>query len=206
MTDLLLGLSGPLLLLALAGWLVVESGLLVGVLMPAATVVLALGAASQAGVVPGWAVALTAGAASAAGSRIGYWRGHADGPHPLRRAVTDRVGPRRMSRLLSGLDRYALPTLAVCQCLGVARTVAPRLAAMAGVSWVRHAAVATPVAFAWAGTLVLLGRQAGAAFPAVQRWVGAAGLPVIVAVVLVAGAVHLLRRRMARRSPTTPEP
>ena len=167
--------------------------------------VLALGAASQAGVVPGWAVALTAGTASAAGSRLGFWRGRAGGPHPLRTAVIDRVGPRRMARLLSGLERHAIPTLAVCQCLGVARTVAPRLAAMAGVSGLRHAAVATPMALLWAGTLVLLGRQAGATFPVVQRWVGAAGLPLIVVVILIIGAVHLLRRRLVRRRRSIPD-
>lgn len=201
MTGFLDGLPAPLLLLALGVLLIAESGLAVGVFLPAATTVLGIGVLTRFDVVSEIAAICTAAVCSALGSQLGYLRGTLR-TGPVWRSVVRRAGHRRMDVLLAQLNRRASYTLAVCQCFGVLRTVAPRLAAKAGVSRVRHAASTVPAALVWAGGLVLLGRTAGEAYQQIEMAVGLAGLPLICAAAVCIVATSWIRGKSKRRKTT----
>jgi membrane-associated protein len=193
MTDLLSGIPDSLVLAVMAVILLAESGLLVGVFLPGATLVLAVGFLVRHGVVDVGPAIVTGAVASALGCQVGYLRGR--GPDRwLGRQVAARLGQDRVRRVLSSLDRRAELTIAVCQCFGVVRTLVPRLAGRAGVSRMRFAVFNVPMAFAWASALVLLGYLSGSAYEQVRALVGLAGLPVVASVLIIAWIVRRLRR------------
>ncbi|MER7435975.1 hypothetical protein ABT341_14795, partial [Pseudonocardia alni] len=79
----LAGELGTGLLVVAAVALVVESGLLIGVVLPGISVTVGLGVLAGTGTVPGVAAGLTAAVAGAAGPSVGYWRGRRGGPAAL---------------------------------------------------------------------------------------------------------------------------
>ncbi|MFI9450253.1 DedA family protein [Amycolatopsis sp. NPDC052450] len=199
MIEFMTGLPGPLLHLALAALLIAESGLAIGVFLPAATTVLTVGALARFDVVPVVTIAATVALSSAVGSQVGYLRGRAR-QGPLWRATTRRLGSTRTSALLNGLERRAAMTLAVCQCLGVLRTVAPRLAAQAGVPRLRHAVITAAAAAVWACTLITLGWTAGDAYHRTELAVSMAGLPALcIAGILLIITVAVRNRLRTKR-------
>ncbi|GAA2809054.1 DedA family protein [Saccharopolyspora taberi] len=194
MTDFLARLPGEFVLAVVAVWMLVESGLLVGVFLPGSTTVLALGFLAGRGVVDVPLAAVVIGAVSALGCQYGYLRGRSSS------WVRARVGEERMRRLESSLDSRGGAAVAVSQCVGVVRTLVPRLAAGAGVSHLRFTLCNVPVAFAWSSALVFLGAWSGAAYQRVETVVGFLGLPLLIAVGVAVLIVRWLRRRAAARS------
>ncbi|MCP2248793.1 membrane-associated protein [Lentzea aerocolonigenes] len=189
------------MLLVLGVLLIAESGLAVGVFLPAATTVLGIGVLTRFDVVSEIAAICTAAACSALGSQLGYLHGTLR-TGPVWRSVVRRAGHRRMEVLLAQLNRRAGWTLAACQCFGVLRTVAPRLAAKAGVSRARHAASTVPAAIVWACGLVLLGRTAGEAYQQIEMAVGLAGLPLVCVAGVCVLATWWIRAKTKRKKAT----
>lgn len=189
--------------------LAMESGVLVGLFLPGSSLLLALGFLARHGVVNPWVVVLVAGSASALGCQFGFWRARRhrlldpaagsadllDPPNRVERKLIDRAGRARVRRILSFLDRRAVPTVAVCQFLSLVRTLMPRLAGRAGVSRRRFSLANVPMAFAWAALVSTLGRLAGEAYERVETALGLAGPPVVLAVALLAWVTFKIRRR-----------
>lgn len=170
-----------------------ESGLLIGVFLPGAGTVLALGWLAGHDVVEVWTAAVSAFGATVVGSQHGYFRGRRDGL--LRRRLVKRLGERRFGRVESALDGRAEATVAASQCFAVVRTLVPRLAGRAKMSHLRFTICNVPVAAGWATALVLLGAWSGAAYEQVEAVVGFMGLPLLAIAALIALAVWRLRRR-----------
>ncbi|MCP2164082.1 DedA family protein [Goodfellowiella coeruleoviolacea] len=198
----LVGLPAPVVLGLIGLLLMAESGLLIGVVLPGASTVLTLGLFARLGVVPLFAAVVTAVLATTIGSHAGFVRGQRRGQSGrggwVDRLVERRLGPDRQERLLSLLRRRARVAVAVGQCLGVVRTLVPRLAGRAGVPYPRFALCNVPAAVLWGGGLVVLGYLAGAAYQQVEDVVGLLGLPLLVVVAVAVLAWRLVRRR--RRS------
>jgi membrane-associated protein len=179
------------LVLAVAGVvLALESGVVLGVLLPGSTTLVVLGLWSAAAGTPAVLPIAVAATASGGGALLGWSRGH-------RRRGLDRAGHGRLRARVDPAVRQARRWLATQGRLGTAlllagahwvavtRTLTPRVAGGAGVP-LRLAGPAIAVsATAWATTLVLLARALGQQVADDAGWVPAVVLAVVVVVLVV---------------------
>ena len=184
--------------------LVAEAGLLVGVLLPAGSLVLGLGVLAGTGAVPGTLVTLSVAVATVLGAALGHRLAlrQSDGALPSATHVVSPRLPAPAGRLVErmtapwreAVGRRPVLAAATAQFVAGARTLAPRLAATGGVPVATMLRGTVPAAFVWAGSLVASGALAGAALPLVRDVVTAGG------VLLLAGVIssRLLPRRRAR--------
>ena len=168
-----------------AGLLIVaEAGLLIGVVLPGASAVLALGFLSSLRVVSLPAAVLTMVVAAPLGAQVGYWTGRRYGV-PARLPVM-----RRASELVAGRSARAV---LIAQWFVVARTLVPRLVGAAEVRYRRFAALSVPIAAVWGAAMVTAGYAAGAAYDRV-------GLGFAVAAAILLLVIVIPRWLAARRS------
>jgi membrane-associated protein len=185
--------------------LVAESGLLIGMLLPAASLVLGVGVLAGLGLVPVPVVALAVAGATVLGAALGHrTAARADSGSSL--PTDGRLGRLLPERARETVDRSALAwsgaigrrpvrVAAMSQFVAGARTLAPRVAAQAGVPLRVMLRGTIPAALLWSWGLVGAGAVAGAALPLLRCSVAAAGIPLVVA------ATWLLLRRRANAVP-----
>ena len=194
--DAVAGWPAPLVLVGAAALLLVESGTLVGLFLPGASTLVALGLWSSASGTPLALVCAVAAAATVTGALHGFARGRR--PASPRR-LPGRLGPGielRTERARSWLAEHNGPgawlLLPAGHWIAELRTLLPRLAGAAGVP-VRIAVPALVVSGSgWAGTVVTLGRTLGPQVVDHAQWAAAA---VVAAVLLVLVARRLPHRR-----------
>lgn len=170
----------PLVLLAVAIMLAAETRLLVGIVLPGATVPLSLGVLSHLGSVDFGTAALTAGAASLLGSQLSFLAARRRLPAGF--GLLSRRAEPLLLRASDLLARRPATGVAIGRMIGGVRTVVPIVAARAGVRHARFAAGDVPAALGWAAGLVGLGHVAGSAFDQVRLAVGLLGLPLLLAI------------------------
>ncbi|WP_156119004.1 DedA family protein [Modestobacter caceresii] len=180
--------------------LVLESGVVLGVLLPGSTTLVVLGLWSAVSDThPALPIAVAA-TASIGGALFGWRQGHrrrSTGARPgrLRARVDPAVRWARDWLTTQGPGGSAV-VLAVAQWAAVSRTLTPRVAGGAGVPLRLVAPVLLVSGTAWACTVVLLAREVG------ERVATDAGLaPVLVLLAVLAGL--LLRARLTRPRPVT---
>ncbi|TQN42493.1 membrane protein DedA with SNARE-associated domain [Blastococcus colisei] len=194
---------------AVALVLAAESGLLIGLVLPGSSLVIGTGVLAGAGLVSMPVAALTAAAATVGGAALGHRRATRQSPD----ALLPTGG--RISRLLPGrvrclVERSASPwaeavarrpvrMAAAAQFATGSRTLAPRIAARAGVPLPTMLRGTLPAALLWSWGLVALGAAAGAAAPRLNGMAAAAGLPVVI----VATWLLVRRRGRAAAAPRT---
>jgi membrane-associated protein len=200
-----------LLLVALV--LLAEAGLLIGVVLPAASLVLGLGVLAGAGLLPLWAAAATAAGATVVGAALGHRAAARDGAGHLLPAggllrrllpaggLLRRLLPARAVRVVDRsaagwaevIGRRPVRAAATAQFVAGARTLAPRLAGMTRVPLRTVLRGTVPAALVWSSALVAAGAAAGAALPWLRGAVTLVGVPLV-----VAASGLLLHRRRAR--------
>ncbi|WP_424529281.1 DedA family protein [Sphaerisporangium viridialbum] len=186
MSELLGQLSPPLLLAV--GWLLIvaEAGLLIGVVLPGTSVLVALGYFSHLGVLPLGVTIAVAASAAVTGTQLSYLWGRRRRGSPSAHVLADRLAPGLWERGRRLVVRRGVWAVVGAQWLGSARTLVPRLAGWAGLPYRSFASASVPVACAWAATLVTLSRYLA---PEVIRQVTghlALAGPVAMALVLLA--------------------
>ncbi|MFC7448844.1 DedA family protein [Rhodococcus daqingensis] len=193
--DAFVGLCAPALLACAGLLLAVEAGLLIGLLIPAGTLVLGLGFLVGIGELPVAPTVVTVAAASTAGAQLGFLRARRRGPGSLRLPV--RVS-RRISTVAEPLRttfrRWPTALAGVGHFFGGARTLSPRLAAATGVSYRRFAVTSVGASLVWSAALVLTGRLAGMD-STVRELFSTLALPVLATVLL---AQWVIGRRAGR--------
>lgn len=208
MPDWLRELPGPGLLLV--SWLVLtaESGLLVGMVLPGTTLLLALGALASLGVVPVEGALLVAVAGGVCGGQLGYLRGRRSGrwARPGGPTGAGRL-PGALAQLWNRARRamrhHAVWALLSGQWVVGVRTLTARAAGWSRVPYRLFAAVNMPVSAVWGATYATLGylvtdEVTGRVGPGVVYF----GLAVA-ATVALAGLVHRRVRRW-RKPPEGP--
>ena len=191
--------------LARAGLLVllvvvfVESGLLVGVVLPAGPMLFTTGILIHTqGVLPLWLVLLTVPFAAVAGHQLGYSIGRRAGPHVFNRPRARLLRQEHVDRSYAYFQEYGAYTIVVTRFVPVVRTFAP---VVAGVSRMDRRAFFTSNVLGgvlWSCGVVLLGHSLGRVELVAQN-VGAL-LALVVAVPTVVLAVQALRGRRRRRA------
>jgi membrane-associated protein len=195
----LLAYSGPVVCLLVLGLLVIESGLFVGVFVPADSLLFGVGLLAGSGHldVPVAVLAAVAWTGAVLGDTAGYGLGRWFGAAWL----TRRRGP-LTRRLLAAAERmyerHGWFAIVICRWFPGVRAIVPTLAGVARMHPVRFALANGLGALLWAVGMVLLGHSASSVpwVRDVALWVMAASIAAVVGY----GLVHAVRsRRGARR-------
>jgi len=188
--DHLLGGLPPVLVYLVAGALVVaESAVVGGLVLPAATALIAVGLLANAGTVSVVPAAVTGVVAAWAGGSLAYRSGLRHGPRLRTTGLGRRIGAKRWERAERLFGRYGGRAIFLAQWLVGARTLVPRLAAMNGVSYRRFVAWQMPAALLWAGWMVGASYAAGASYDRLAARAGRAGGALAVLVALIVALV-----------------
>ncbi|MEV6607723.1 DedA family protein [Kutzneria sp. NPDC051319] len=188
LADLLVGLPGPLLVLAIGLLVVAEAALVIGVVLPGSSALLTLGVFTHGGLVA-LPVALAVGTVAAvAGSNLSFAAGRYRPEALSSRWLTGAKG----QRARTVLSRFGGSAVLVGQWVVGARTLTPRFAAAAGLPYRRFLPWNLPSSAVWGLVWVAVGYGASEAY---ERW---SWLAVVVAVVLVGGLLLLGRRALDR--------
>jgi membrane protein DedA with SNARE-associated domain len=188
LADLLGGLPGPLFVLVVAAFVVAEAALVIGVVLPGSSALLTLGVFSDNGLVPLPAALVVGTVAALVGSNLSFAAGRYRPGGLSSRWLTGTKG--RRARLV--LSRFGGSAVLVGQWVVGARTLTPRFAAAAGLSYRRFLPWNLPSAAVWGVVWVVVGYGASEAY---QRW---SWLAAVVAVALVAVLLLLARRALDR--------
>jgi membrane-associated protein len=198
----------PGLLLALPPWLVLsavgvlpalEASVLVGLVVPGETAVLAGGVAAHAGIVPLWAVVVVAVCGAAVGDQVGYSLGRRFGPQLLDRA------PRRLGRdgavgsTMRLMRRHGAFAVLLGRWAATLRAVVPGVAGASGVARGRFTVANVTGAALWATTVAYAGYAAGASYGVLAHRLGLGGELLAGVVVLLVVCLVLRARRRRRR-------
>ena len=178
----------------------VESGLLVGFMLPGDSLLFTAGLLSATGALPDiWILLLTIPVAAIAGDQVGYLIGRKAGPAVFRRPDSRFFRAEYVERSHEFFERYGGRTIIIARFVPIVRTLAP---VMAGVSRMRYR---TFVAFNVVGGLGWgLGVTSLGYFLGQIEFVRANIEPIILGIValsVVPIAIELLR---ARRTPASP--
>ena len=182
--------------------LTAEAGLLIGVLLPSSSLVLGLGALAGGDLVPMSIAALSASTATVLGAALGHRiaarsgvgassaAGGIIGRLPTRIRT---VGDRLLTPWIDGVGRRPVRAAGAAQFIAGARTLAPRVAAQAGVPLPVMLRGTLPAALLWSSSLVATGALASSALTSSDN--ALAMLSVLVVVGATGTLVHRCKGR-----------
>jgi membrane protein DedA with SNARE-associated domain/membrane-associated phospholipid phosphatase len=179
------------------GYAVVPVGIYlesVGIPVPGEAVLLAAGFfARQGSLAIGNVIALAA-AAAILGDNTGYWIGRRGGRRLLERhGRLVGLSPERLASINGFFARQGVKTVLFARFVSGLRLFAPIFAGVSGIPWRRFALFEAVGAIVWAVAIGLLGFSFGQSWELVERWLGRAGLALIV-LVLAGLLVRLVLR------------
>ncbi|WP_229404591.1 DedA family protein [Micromonospora sp. NBRC 110038] len=179
--------------------LAAEVGLLVGVVLPAATTMLTVGLLARMGRLDlGTTLAVTTLAAFV-GDQLGYLEGRLLGRRIRDGVIGRRIGADRWRRAEALVVARGGPAVLVGRWTAFARTLVPRVAGAAGLPYRRFVLFEGLAVLVWVPGTVLVGYTAGAASAGMLTTI-AGGLVVAVAVGVLLRRLRV-RRSAARRRP-----
>ncbi|MEV6851868.1 DedA family protein [Actinoplanes sp. NPDC051411] len=198
--HLLGGLPPVLVYLVVGGLVAAESAVVAGLVLPAATALIAIGLLANAGTVRVVPAAVTGVVAAWAGGSLAYRSGRRHGPRLRTTRLGRWIGDKRWERAERLFTRFGGRAIFMAQWIVGARTLVPRLAGMNGVSYRRFIVWQMPSAVLWSGWMVGASYAAGASYDLLAARAGRAGGALAVLVVLIVALV--LAGRWLGRHPT----
>jgi membrane-associated protein len=193
----LLHLHGPVVYVVVGLFVFFEVAIVIGFFIPGEIATITGGViASQhhANVV---LVIVVVVAAATVGNVVGYDVGRVVGPWLFsHRPLAGHTGVVRAQKLVA---RRGGPAVVLGRFVVVVRAVLPGLVGMSGMDRRHFAVFSAAGAIVWGTLWVLVGFALGLSYTDVTNTFGKASLVVVVAVLVVAGAVVELRRRRGRR-------
>jgi membrane protein DedA with SNARE-associated domain len=145
--------------------LAAEVGTLIGVAIPAAPVLVALGALSRQGYLDLPVAMSVAFVAALLGDTVGYWEGRVVGPRVRQTRLGRRIGPHRWTRAERTVLRHGGAAVIVGRLMAVVRTLVPRLVGAAGLGYRQFLAFNAAGVALEVVAMILLGYLSGAALP-----------------------------------------
>lgn len=172
----------------------VESGLLVGFVLPGDTVLFAAGllAAREGSQLSLPVMAIGTAVAAVLGDGVGYWTGRRLGRPWVRRRAGRAA--RHLPRAEAYYARWGVGAVVVARFIPWVRTFTPILAGVAKMPYVRFLSANVVGALLWGSGLVMLGYAAHS-----RAWVRYLALAIAVTAVIVSLLGPLVARRRARR-------
>jgi membrane-associated protein len=177
--------------------------------LPAETVVIALGVATAGSADPRIAVLVALAAAGAfLGDNAAYLLGRRFGPFIARRVFAGDRGAQRRAWAQGCLDRYGARIIVICRFIPGGRTAVTLTCGLIGYPRRRFVVATACGAAVWAGYAFFIGRIGGKAFED-RPWAGlllALGLAVMITIVIEAVRRTWRWRAAARNRPRRPVP
>jgi membrane-associated protein len=200
--DFLIETFGALGILAVV---FVESGLLVGFMLPGDSLLFTAGLLSANGTLPAlWILLVTIPLAAIAGDQVGYAIGRRAGPAIFSRPESRFLHPDHIERSSEFFERYGARTIVLARFVPIVRTLAPVMAGASSMRYRTFLAYNVIGGVAWGAGVTTLGYVLGQV-----AFVEANLEPIILLIVALSVApiaVELLRaRRAKRRAEAVPE-
>jgi membrane-associated protein len=199
LTDPILRLAGPLVLVVAFALPALEASTLLGIVVPGELALVLGGVLAHQGRVPLAAVVVAGAAGAVVGDTVGYVVGRRVGEGLLAHLPRRLVEPGQVERARALVRRLGGRAVFVGRFIAVLRALVPGLAGVAGVPYRTFAAWNLAGGVLWATGFVLLGFAAGPAWRTVERVAGRAGLVLLATIVAVAATALVCRRRRGRR-------
>ena len=195
--------AGPWALVVVCLIVFVETGLLVGFLLPGDTLLILTGVLTFTEVIPQpiWLVCLAIMLATMAGDNLGYTIGRTVGPPIFERKSAGFFSRRSVARTEAFFLRYGGWAITIARFIAVVRTIAPVAAGVGKMPYRRFFFFDTIGAVLWGVGLPLLGYGI-AQIPGVADWVVAwidLVLIIIIGFVLIGITYHWLQERHQQR-------
>lgn len=151
--------AGPWALIVVCAIVFVETGLLVGFLLPGDTLLVITGVLTYTGVIPQpiWVVALAIMVATMGGDNLGYWIGRRAGPAIFEKKSAGFFSKRSVARTETFFAKYGGLAITIARFIGVVRTIAPVAAGVGRMNYRTFVLFDTIGAFLWAVGLTALG-------------------------------------------------
>lgn len=151
--------AGPWALLLVCAIVFVETGLLVGFLLPGDTLLVIAGVLSFTGVIPQpiWLVMLSIAACAIAGDQLGYYIGKKAGPPIFQRKSSGLFSHRTIERTNRFFLRYGAAAVIIARFIGIVRTFMPVAAGVGKMPWPLFFRLDIIGGFLWGAGLPLLG-------------------------------------------------
>ena len=129
--------AGVWALLLVCAIVFVETGLLVGFLLPGDTLLVIAGVLSFTGVIPQpiWLVCLCIAICAVAGDQLGYFIGHKAGPPIFQRKSSGLFSHRTIERTNRFFLRYGAAAVIIARFIGIVRTFMPVAAGVGRMPW-----------------------------------------------------------------------
>ncbi|WP_020664753.1 DedA family protein [Amycolatopsis benzoatilytica] len=157
----LLNAPAPLVYCVCALVVLAETALLPGIVLPTLSTLLLMGFLVQRGTLQlCWALAVCV-AAAVAGDQLAYWEGRLWGPRLRRSRLGQRIGDEKWNKAEATVARYGVPAVVLGRCLAGVRTLVPRVAGSAGLSYRRFFVGSVCAAMLWAGVELTVGQLTG---------------------------------------------
>jgi membrane-associated protein len=201
LSDTVLHLAGPLVLLAVFALPALEASTLLGIVVPGELAAVLGGVLAHQGRVPLAAVVVAGAAGAVVGDTVGYAVGRRVGKRLLGHLPHRLVVPDQVQRATALVCRLGGRAVFVGRFIAGLRALVPGLAGVAGVPYRTFAAYNVAGGVLWATGFVLLGFAAGPAWATAERIAGRAGLALLGVIVVGAAAAALLARRRPRVDP-----
>jgi len=151
--------AGPLALVVVCAIVFVETGLLVGFLLPGDTLLLITGVLTFTGVIqePIWLVCLSITLATVAGDNLGYWIGRKAGPAVFERKSAGFFSKKSVARTEAFFLKYGGFAVTIARFIAVVRTIAPVAAGVGRMNYRTFLFFDTIGAVLWGTGLTMLG-------------------------------------------------
>jgi membrane-associated protein len=196
--------SGPWGLLVVCAIIFVETGLLIGFVLPGDTLLFFTGVLTFSGVlnVP---LPIVIGAvilSAVLGDQLGYFIGHRLGPSVFQRKQAGLISKSSLERTYSFFARYGARTVTIARFVPVVRTVAPVAAGTGKMPYRRFLIYNVVGGVLWAVLIILAGYFLGQ-IPGVADFVSQYIDIILIGIVVLSVSslgLNLLRRRKAQRS------
>jgi membrane-associated protein len=209
LSDTILRLTGPLILVAVFALPALEASTLLGIVVPGELALVLGGVLAHQGRVPLWATVVAGAAGAVVGDSVGYAVGHTAGERLLARIPRRLIQPRQVERATALLRRLGGRAVFVGRFTAAVRALVPGLAGIAGMPYRTFVAWNLAGGVLWATGFVLLGFAAGRAYRRVEQVAGTAGLVLLGVIMAGVATVTLLRRRRSagngRPAPERPD-
>lgn len=151
--------AGPWALVLVCAIVFVETGLLVGFLLPGDTLLIITGVLSYSGVIqqPVWLCMLAIWLCAVAGDQLGYYIGHKAGPPIFQRRSSGLFSHKTIARTNGFFVKYGPSAVIVARFIGIVRTFMPVAAGVGRMPYGRFLRYDIVGGFLWGAGLTFLG-------------------------------------------------
>lgn len=178
----------------------VETGLLIGFVLPGDTLLFFTGVLVLSGVIPEplWLVIVVVAVSAALGDQLGYLIGHRSGPAIFDRRESGLFSKKSVTRTQSFFDRFGPAAVTVARFVPVVRTFAPVAAGVGKMNRRTFTLFNLVGAAAWSAAVIVLGFGL-AHIPGVSHFVASYIDVILIAIVVISVVPVLVRTVVLRR-------